>query len=513
MMGLWHGRSPGATRVIDRSGLRRALAVLRGEFPCLFCLGWIFVGQLLGFYLPEALVLALPGLFFRPIGTLLLLAGAAAALSAAPPLPAFASAGPWLAVVTAPPERRQAGGVTLLVAVAPADAETADWISARCRGIDLPWRNLDGVREGDAFIFSGEVAPLTPGRNPFSRDGREWRNGIQARCSILHATRPMALPERRRASHLREDLLERIRARRGDTETVGLTLAMSIGTRDVLSQPTEEAFRRTGLAHLLVVSGYQVMLVFAGLRLLLVRALWWVPRRWPELPIYLPAALGAAGGAGAFIWLVGLEGSTVRAGLAALLTVTARVCERGRGFFHPILVSLLLLSQLWPGAWLEPGVHLTYAALLGLCLGAAIFESPRWASWLSACLTASLATSLVSLLWFRSFSLVGLALNPLAAPLMSLLTCNGGLAAILVFLLGLDREATLFGFVVSGVALMRALVLTLAESPLVPEEESLLALVSAAVIVLSILVAMIVLQTRRFLLTRGVVRPFPRLLE
>jgi competence protein ComEC len=220
----------------------------------------------------------------------------------------------------------------------------------------------------------------------------------------------------------------------GDGEETQLLLSLILGARDRVALRTERAFQRAGLAHLLVFSGAQVTLLY----LVSVALLRWPLRRWWWGNL-LAAALAVVPTLFVIV-IVSIERSSARAGVAALVASIGIVLERGRGMGHSMLISLLTISLIWPCCFLEPGVQLTYAALFGIWLGATLAKSIL-DKILAVSILASLATSLVSAIWFEKFSLIGLLLNPLLAPLVGIFSAQVGLAALAAFELNLDSHA------------------------------------------------------------------------
>jgi ComEC/Rec2-related protein len=227
---------------------------------------------------------------------------------------------------------------------------------------------------------------------------------------------------------LRSDLRQSVEATLGSGERSGLVLSLLLGQRDVLSRETEAAFKRTGLAHLLVVSGYQVTLVFYAafglFSFLLLRLLPVASHRvrffWTASCALLVTVF--------FMLLIGIDGPSLRAVVAVTAFVLTLAFERRHSMYQAILVALFVVTVVWPGSFLEPGVQLTFAALFGLALGAG--KGVR--SYLKACCLASLFTSIVVLYWFEQFSLLGFILNPILAPLISVLSCYGGGVAVIL---------------------------------------------------------------------------------
>lgn len=351
----------------------------------------------------------------------------------------------------------QIGGVELLLELRAVrgTGQGESWFElpaplfVRCRAVQLPWRKIYGATESADVIVRANLRALRRDP-PFSYEARELRRGVSGHCRIRHAllisSGAMGL-----FSRTREYLQHAVRDRLGDTEAAGLFLSMVFGVRDQLAEPTERAFRESGLSHLLVASGYQVTLIFmaAGGGFAMIFSV--MPR-----PLHLPLArwLAAAAGVAAalfYVALVGFEGPVLRAGVGALFVVISGMTERGGGMGNSVIVSLLLLSVLWPGIWLEPGTQLTYAALIGI----AAAQDPDEAGlmrYIRSTVTASLCTGIVGLLWFGAFSFWSVPLNLLLGQIVSAVSCNGGLLALAAAESGLDSGS----YMLRGVVVLQS---------------------------------------------------------
>ncbi len=135
-----------------------------------------------------------------------------------------------------------------------------------------------------------------------------------------------------------------------------LLAGICLGEVGGLSAETYEAFRRSGLTHLLVVSGLHLSLVATGLlgffRLCRVR------RR--------PAAVLTMGGVVAFSLLVGLSPSATRAAVACLVMLAGQVFRRRSDGLNSMGLALTLLLGYNPYACLDIGLQLSFAAVVGI---------------------------------------------------------------------------------------------------------------------------------------------------
>ena len=230
----------------------------------------------------------------------------------------------------------------------------------------------------------------------------------------------------------------------------GIALARSLllGDAAALSETHRSALRRTGLAHLIAVSGFNVSLValLAG----------WAALGLPRLARLAVAVFAVL----LYLLLVGPAPSVMRATAMALLAITGLAARRIPGALQGLAISAIVLLAFDPGAVRDVGFVLSFSATAGLLLLA-----PRWAERrhdrlpriLGAGLAATLAAQAASLPW--SVATFG-ELSPLA-PLLNLLAVPWAALALAAAILWLGVAT-----VVPAVAPAAALPLDWIASPL-----------------------------------------------
>lgn len=159
-------------------------------------------------------------------------------------------------------------------------------------------------------------------------------------------------------------------------EEGALVSAVCLGTRGELSTEAAGNFRRTGLSHLLAVSGLQLTIVAQAV-LALLRFLR-VPKR---------VSAGLAGAAVLFfLCLVGFSASVVRAGVMCLVLLLAQMVSRDADSLNSMGAALLILTLPNPYAVWDVGLQLSFAATLGLVLLAPWMRERLEGLWHRRCL-------------------------------------------------------------------------------------------------------------------------------
>ena len=241
-------------------------------------------------------------------------------------------------------------------------------------------------------------------------------------------------------------LRERILAALSGQPYAGVIVALVIGDQRAVSQSDWQVFNRTGVGHLLAISGLHITLV-AGLFAALMQALW---RRsfftGAQLPLRLPAQkAGVLAGLAAALLYVLLAGFGIPAQRTlCMLAVIGAAAWSGRltQLSHVLCLALLAVllldpwALLWPGFWLSFGTValILYAsvgrtAVLPAAAANGLHQKPsHWQRLLRAGRNGAFTQYVVSLgllpltmLLFAQYSLVSPLANALAIPLVTLL--------------------------------------------------------------------------------------------
>jgi competence protein ComEC len=158
----------------------------------------------------------------------------------------------------------------------------------------------------------------------------------------------------------------------------GIAAALVTGDRGAISEEDGEALRRSGLAHLLSVSGLHVTAVVGATMLLVLRLLALSPAlalRWP-LPVVAAGAAGVA--AVGYTLLTGAEVPTVRSCIAALMVLAAMMLGREAITLRLVAFGALVVLLLWPEALMGPSFQMSFAAVTAIV---ALYESKRVRNW------------------------------------------------------------------------------------------------------------------------------------
>jgi competence protein ComEC len=186
-----------------------------------------------------------------------------------------------------------------------------------------------------------------------------------------------------------------------------------------LSDDSKQAFRRSGLYHLLAVSGQNVVLLAGGVLALAVAL--GIGRAWGHL--------GALAAIGAYVLAVGPQPSVIRAAIAGAAVSVAWLAGRLRDAWHLLLVAACALLAWNPYTLFDAGFQLSFGAVAAIFVLGGPFlralEGYPMPDWLRSAVAISAACTLVTapILWFEfgRVPLYGVVANALAEPAMPLL--------------------------------------------------------------------------------------------
>lgn len=283
--------------------------------------------------------------------------------------------------------------------------------------------------------------------NPHAFDFEPWAlaRGIRATGYVRAAPAPVRLAAHEAGwpqslHRLRADIRDAMRAALGEARLAGVLVALAVGDQDSIAAGDWDTFWRTGVGHLVSISGLHVTM-FASLAFAIVAFAW---PRVPALALALPArkagAVAGVAAAAAYTLLAGF-GVPAQRTLAMLAVAGASVLADRRASPSRVLaaaVVAVLLVDPWavlaPGFWLSFGAVGAIFLALGLRTGEA--GALRGAAVTQAAVTVALWPLLAAL--FGEVSVVSPLANAFAIPLVSLavvpLTLAGALLPLPVLL-------------------------------------------------------------------------------
>jgi competence protein ComEC len=297
-------------------------------------------------------------------------------------------------------------------------------------------------------------APMAvPGAYDFARAA--WFQGIGGTgraLDVVVVAAPSGWGWRATVADWRQRLAAHVRSRLGGGEG-GIAAALATGDQFGISEADAEAMRRSGLAHLLSVSGLHLTAVVGAVMFLTLRLLALSPTLALRFRLVLiAAAIGALAGV-AYTLLTGAEVPTLRACIAALLVLAGIALGREALTLRLVAVGALVVLLFWPESLVGPSFQLSFAAITAIV---ALHENPRIQRWLSrrdegafarvgrflvglvlTGLAVEVALTPIALFHFHKAGLYGAAANVVAIPLTTFVIMPLEALALLFDMVGL----------------------------------------------------------------------------
>ena len=233
--------------------------------------------------------------------------------------------------------------------------------------------------------------------------------------------------------------------------------ALVIGDQGEIGEPLRQTFARTGMAHLLVISGLHLSIVaaamFAAVRLAMMLLPGLANRGYANKIAALASMLAVC----AYASIAGHHVSTVRALTMVLAYMLAVAIDRSREAIASLALAAIVICVALPGSTADIGFQLSFASVIAIVLGMRRFtawfarrkrlgrlraepSSPRWrfieapAGYLAVSFWAMVGTAPLTAYHFNQFAIVGIVANAVVVPIMAFgATISGLIAAALSF--------------------------------------------------------------------------------
>jgi competence protein ComEC len=233
-----------------------------------------------------------------------------------------------------------------------------------------------GIASGAVIRVRARLAPpppmALPGTYDFARDA--WFKGIGAVGKTLGDLVVIQPAEPRGLDRIRQGLRDHVSARLPQ-ESAGIAIALATGDQNSVAENDAEAMRRSGLTHLLSVSGLHIAAVVAFAMFVTLKLLALSEQLALRFNLVLVAA-GAAAVAGiAYTLLTGAQVPTVRSCVAAVLILAGIALGREAISIRLISVGALIVLIFRPEALAGPSFQMSFGAVTSIVA----LHSTRWA--------------------------------------------------------------------------------------------------------------------------------------
>ncbi len=342
-------------------------------------------------------------------------------------------------------------------------------IRVTCRGEISP-----DFRPGDRIQFPGKIRVIRNFQNPGGFDFERY----MAFRTILTTTYVPSDKVKFLEKHDRQNARDWVLKARlniagfidhhlTDHASAAIMKALVIGDRDGIEKPLREAFNKSGMGHLLAISGLHVGIVasffflmfsrfFSLSQTFLNRA--WVGKASAVLCVIPVTAYGL---------LAGMSPSTQRAVLMITVFLMAFLIKREQDSINTLAIAAMVILTLHPPALFSISFQLSFTAVFSIIFGfSMLWNHPsgfntdnlirkKLSSFFFASLFAILGSLPLVMYYFNQTSLIGLAANFILVPLIGFIVVPLGLISALVF--PLSEGLSSIGFQTGGIVLSFAI--------------------------------------------------------
>lgn len=312
----------------------------------------------------------------------------------------------------------------------------------------------EGLAPGALVTIRARLAPpppmALPGTYDFARDA--WFKRIGAVGKGLGPVAIVKDGQARGFTWARDSLRRHIESAMPAT-TAGIAVALVTGDQNAVGKADAEAMRRSGLTHLLSVSGLHIAAVVAAVMLLTLKLLALSRTLALRLNLVMVAAAAAALAGIGYTLLTGAQVPTVRSCVAAVLVLAGIAFGRDSLSMRLVAVGALLVLVFRPEALAGASFQMSFAAVTAIVA----LHSTRWArrvlsrrdegliarflrtiaGLVATGLAVEVALIPLALFHFHRAGLYGVAANIIAIPLTTFVIMPLEGAALLLDLAGL----------------------------------------------------------------------------
>ena len=301
-------------------------------------------------------------------------------------------------------------------------------------------QNFDDLAVDDEIVLKGKLKLPSGPRNPGAFDYRAYLHaqGITSlfyssgQDILWHNTQDTGFSISRITANIRVWIQKNL-ANYATGQRLALINGLIIGQRQDIDEHVIENFARTGLIHILAVSGLHVG--FIVLILVIVADLIRIPKKWQWIFIL--------SGIFCYVHLTGLKPPVIRAATMAALILIGSAFERKTNIYNSLGAAAVFILFWQPLQLFQLGFQLSFAAVAGIaCLYQPLltfftrliplrFQALRWTlALLAVSLAAQLATLPFSITAFGRLPITAIWGNLVVIPAAFLLVATSALACI-----------------------------------------------------------------------------------
>lgn len=296
------------------------------------------------------------------------------------------------------------------------------------------------MRAGERWQLTVRLRMPYGTSNPHGFDLEAWmlERGINASGHVRESPLPQRLDGLAHTpagwiAAARAAVRDRILATLGDAAHAGVIVALVVGDQRSIPHDQWRAFTRTGVNHLLSISGLHVTMI-AALAGWAVASVWRrLPRRAERLPARQAGLVAAVLAAIAYALLAGFQVPAQRTLFMLVVVALAFWGRREPRPFTALVIALAVVLLIDPWAVLSAGFWLSFGAMAAILWVsvARVAQPGKVRGWITVQGAVTLALAPVLGLLFQQVSLISPLANAVAIPLVSALITPLALLGVL----------------------------------------------------------------------------------
>jgi len=298
-------------------------------------------------------------------------------------------------------------------------------------------RPAPGIRIGDRIAIHARIRKLKNFNNPGRFDYVRYMAGQRVRVSAYVRGEDIRLEQvpaghgvRTSVSRFRMELASWIDQHAMTGTGAAVLRALLVGDRSGISQDVRGCFNRTGIGHLLAISGLHIGIIAAAAFTLCEKLLSMCPlflrNGWVRKGAALAAVLPVVG----YGWVAGMSPSTQRAVMMVLIFLLATLANREQDSINTLAFAAVILLVFEPGALFTISFQLSFAAVAMILYGLdrlGVRTRPKGYAgrllnklllFMVVSFLATVGTLPLTLFYFNVVSTIGILSNLVAVPLI-----------------------------------------------------------------------------------------------
>lgn len=314
--------------------------------------------------------------------------------------------------------------------------------------ITVTGNQIPGYGVGDRLSFSGKIRSIRNFGNPGGFDYKNymafqsiWATAYVRQDSLRVIGQADNLTLFQRIEKIRTQISDVIN-RESHEDVKQVMNALIIGEKDQIPPEIQDAFNRTGMGHLLAISGLHMGIV-AGIFLFIFRFVitrfrfflnhGWVNKTSALLTIFPVLLYGM---------IAGMSPSTQRAVIMVLVFLMTFWFAKEQDAVNTLAIAALIILIIDPPSLFSPSFQLSFTAVLSIIYGIRMIQSnvsaikPLW-RWLIlffvTSLSAIIGTMPLVLKYFNQISFVGIVANLVFIPLIGFICVPFGLLSVFIY--------------------------------------------------------------------------------